>query len=392
MNSAILQQPAQTFIKENLTIPTSKLAFKGSPFDGISIQELVSQIESKKKCDVKLPTWFKTDGIYYPNKLNIEQTSSETTAVYKANLVSGQSLIDLTGGFGVDSFAFSSQFKQVFHCEINRELSEIATHNFTILGVNNIKTIAIDGLEYLKQTNQIFDWIYIDPSRRADNFNRVFFINQCQPDLTQYLDFLFEHSNRILIKLSPLLDLTKTINDLKFVKEIHCVAVQNEVKELLFSLEKNYLKEVAVKTINFEKQIIQKYDYQFNKLSDINYSFPLKYLYEPNAAIFKSGGFTQISEQFNLFKLHPNTHLFTSDDFIDFPGRRFRILRQLPYQKQLLRKIIMDNKANISVRNFPETVAQIRKKTGIKDGGVQYLFFVSTSDKKHVVLLCEKLG
>lgn len=391
MNSAILQQPAQTFIKKNLAIQATSLVLKGSPFDRISIQELVAQIESKKKCEVKLPTWFKTDGIYYPNKLNIEQTSSETTAAHKANLVSGESIIDLTGGFGVDSFAFSSQFKQVFYCEINRELSEIATHNFKILGVNNIKTIAIDGLEYLKQTNQIYDWIYIDPSRRSDNFQRVFFLNQCQPDLTQHLDFLFKYSNHILIKLSPLLDLTKTINDLKFVKEIHCIAVQNEVRELLFCLEKNYQKAIIIKSINFEKQIIQKFDYQFYKLLHINYSFPLKYLYEPNVAIFKSGGFSQISERFKLFKLHPNTHLFTSDDLIEFPGRRFKILRQLPYQKQLLRKLIKENKANISVRNFPETVAQIRKKTGIKDGGNQYLFFVSTSDEKHVVLLCEKL-
>lgn len=391
MNLAILQQPAQTFIKENLTIQTSTLVLKGSPFDNIAIQELVAQIESKKKCELKLPTWFKTDGIYFPNKLNIEQTSSEITAKYKANLIEGNTLIDITGGFGVDSFAFAKKFKQIIHCEINKELSEIGAYNFKILDVKNIKTIAIDGLEYIKQSQQHFDWIYVDPSRRSEDSERVFFLNQCQPDLTKQLDFLFEYSNHILIKLSPLLDLTKTINDLKFVKEIHCLAVQNEVKELLFILEKNYQKEIAICASNFDKINIHKFVYQYNRPSEVNYSFPLKYLYEPNAAVYKSGGFNQISERFSLLKLHSNTHLFTSDILIDFPGRRFKILQQLPYQKKLLKEIIPTNKANISVRNFPETVAQIRQKTGIKDGGYQYLFFVTGIAEKHIVLLCEKL-
>lgn len=391
MNLAILQQPAQAFIKEHLSIQTATLVLKGSPFETIAIQELVAQIDSKKKCETKLPTWFKTAGIYFPNKVNIEQTSSEITAKYKANLIEGNTLIDITGGFGVDSFAFASKFKQVIHCEINQELSKIAAYNFKVLECRNITTLAVDGLQYLKETKLHFDWIYSDPSRRSENAKRVFFLNQCQPDLTQHLDLLFEHSNCILIKLSPLLDLTKTINDLKFVKEIHCIAVQNEVKELLFILEKNYQKAIAIKTINFDKQKIHKFDYQFNSTSEVNYSFPLKYLYEPHAAIYKSGGFNQISERFKLFKLHPNTHLFTSDNLIEFPGRRFKILKQLPYQRKLLKKEIPTNKANISVRNFPETVAQIRQKTGIKDGGNQYLFFVTDSSEHHIVLLCEKL-
>ncbi|NCP20581.1 MAG: SAM-dependent methyltransferase [Flavobacteriales bacterium CG_4_9_14_0_2_um_filter_35_242] len=391
MNLDILNIDVQYFINTHLNDKSTQLILSGSPFKKLTIQELVAQIEAKKKCEIKLPTWFKTANCYFPNKLNIEQTSSEITAQYKSDLVSGIVLIDITGGFGVDSYAFASKFKRVIHCEINRELSLVATHNFKILGANNITTLAVDGLEYLSDTNQKFDWIYLDPSRRSETSERVFFLNQCQPDLTQNLDFLFKYSDHILVKLSPLLDLTKTVNDLKFVKEIHCIALQNEVKELLFLLEKNHQNGIAIKTVNFDKKNIYKFDFQFNNTADVNYSIPLKYLYEPNAAIFKSGGFNQISERFKLLKLNPNTHLFTSNSLIDFPGRCFKILHQIAYNKKLLKMIIPSAKANITVRNFPETVAQIRKKTGIKDGGNQYLFFVTDLAEKHCVLVCEKI-
>ena len=391
MNPAILHKDIQEFINDNLKSDTTKLILKGIPFTDVTIQEIVSQIEAKKRCKTKLPTWFNTDGIYYPNKLNIEQTSSEITANYKASLVSGDSLIDVTGGFGVDCFAFSDKFKEVTHCEIDTELATIVKHNFKQLKKTNITQQAVNGLEYLKTVKKQYDWIYIDPSRRSDTKEKVFFLNQCQPDLTIHLDLLLQYSDNILIKLAPLLDIKKTINDLKFVKEVHCVSIQNEVKEVLFLLEKNYTSDLQIKTINILKNKNQSFNYQLDKSCNINYNFILKYVYEPNATILKSGGFNHISERFDIFKLHPNTHIFTSETLIDFPGRRFKVLKQLAYNKKLLKKEIPTNKANITVRNFPETVAQIRKKTGIKEGGNQYLFFITDKDEKHLVLICDKL-
>jgi 16S rRNA G966 N2-methylase RsmD len=391
VNPAILHKDIQEFINAHLKEDATKLILKGSPFTDVTIQEIVTQIEAKKKCESKLPTWFKTEGIYFPNKLNIEQTSSEITANYKASLVSGDSLIDVTGGLGVDCFAFSDKFKEVTHCEIDTELATIVKHNFKQLKKTNITQQAVNGLEFLKTVKKQYDWIYIDPSRRSDTKEKVFFLNQCQPDLTIHLDLLLQYSDNILIKLAPLLDIKKTIKDLKYVKEVHCVAIQNEVKEVLFLLEKNHPNDLQIKTINIVKNKNQYFNYQLDKICNVNYNFILKYVYEPNAAILKSGGFIHISERFDIFKLHPNTHIFTSDTLIDFPGRRFKVLKQLAYNKKLLKKEIPTNKANITVRNFPETVAQIRKKTGIKEGGNQYLFFITDKDEKHLVLICDKL-
>ena len=175
MNKDILHKEVQDFINSNLNTDVSKLIFKGSPFEDISIQEIAAQIESKKKAQNKLPTWFHTSSIYYPNKLNIEQTSSEITANYKANLISGESLIDLTGGFGVDSYYFSKQFKKVTHCEINAALSELAAYNYQQLHALNIKPIHTDGITYLQAQKEQYDWIFIDPSRRSDVKGKVFY-------------------------------------------------------------------------------------------------------------------------------------------------------------------------------------------------------------------------
>ncbi|MCF6214417.1 MAG: class I SAM-dependent methyltransferase [Flavobacteriaceae bacterium] len=391
MNKSILHKDIQAFINTHLKSDSTKLILKGSPFAEVSIQEIVAQIEAKKKCENKLPTWFASKGIYYPNKLNIAQTSSEITANYKKDLIAGETLIDVTGGLGVDSSAFASKFNEVIHCEIDTELAEIAKHNFNVLKKSSIKQHAVNGLDYLKKTKKHCDWIYIDPSRRSDTKEKVFLLNQCQPDLTVHLDILWPYSNNILIKLSPLLDIKKTIDDLKFVKEVHCVAVENELKELLFLLEKDCTKTAKIKTININKNDIQKYDFQLDNKYNINYNFTLKYIYEPNVAILKSGGFKHISAHYNLFKLHPNTHIFTSNILVDFPGRRFKLTEKIPYNKKLLKRRLPTNKANITVRNFPETVVQIRKKTGLKEGGTQYLFFITNKEEKHVVLICEKV-
>jgi hypothetical protein len=390
LNITILNTAVQDFINTNLKLDITKLILKGSPFGNVSIQEIAEQIEAKNKCKQKLPTWFTTKNIYFPNKLNIEQTSSEIAANYKAKLVSGNNLIDITGGFGVDTYYFSQNVKNITHCEINKELSEIVSYNLKQLNVENIKTYKGNGLDYLKNCATKFDWIYADPSRRNDSKGKVFLLEDCLPNIPANLDFLFEKSDHILLKVSPILDITSAINELKFVKEIHIIAIENEVKELLIILEKNYNQSITIQTINFIKKSIQKFNFKLNDNQSATYAEPKTYLYEPNAAILKAGAFQQISELFNIDKIHQHSHLYTSDSLIDFPGRTFKINHIIPYDKKLIKKLIPSRKANITTRNFPESVAKIRQKTKLKEGGNQYLFFTTNLNNKHIVLICEK--
>ncbi|MDC1162168.1 RsmD family RNA methyltransferase [Tenacibaculum sp.] len=392
MNLQILEENVQSFITDNLTTNITKLVLKGSPFNDITIQELANQIIAKHKSLKKLPTWFATKNIYYPQKISIEQTSSEVTAAYKASLVSGNTLIDITGGYGVDCFAFSKKINEVIHCEINNDLSKIVQYNFEQLKIKNIVTIGGNGIEYLKNSTKKIDWIYIDPSRRSDIKGKVFLLNDCLPNVPENLDFLFSKSNNILIKNSPILDITSTINELSFVKEIHILATNNEVKELLFLLEKGYTNHIQIKTSNIQKSKVQVFKFNYQKEVYSEYSEPLTYLYEPNSAILKSGGFHHVSDQLNLYKLHQHSHLYTSNERIcNFPGRTFTINKVIAYDKKQVRKNLEKNKANITIRNFPKTVAQIRKETKIVDGGENYLFFTTTCNDKKKVIFCSQI-
>jgi len=391
LNLNILNIDVQHFIDDNLKSDITKLILKGSPFENVSIQELANQIIAKKKSQLKLPTWFETESIYYPAKLSIEQTSSEITAKYKAYLIKGNSIIDITGGFGIDAYYFAKKITEVTHCEINTELSEIVNYNYKQLNIDNITTIVGDGIAYLKEIANKFDCIYIDPSRRDDIKGKVFLLKDCLPNVPENLDFLFSKSNTILIKNSPILDITATINELSYIKEIHIVAVQNEVKELLFLLEKGYESSITLKTINFQKKGNQIFDFIFNTAYVSEYSEPLTYLYEPNVAILKSGGFHQVASQLKVKKLQQHSHLYTSEEMIDFPGRCFKVVEVLNYDKKKLNKLLPAKKANITIRNFPKTVAQIRKETKIKDGGELYLFFTKLHNEQNCVIICKQL-
>ena len=392
MNTSILNTEIQEFINKNLNSNISSLLLKGTNFTSVETKTIIEQIEAKKRCDKKLPTWFHCKNIYYPNKLNIEQTSSEISAKYKSNLIKGDTIIDLTGGFGVDCYFFSKHFKTVEHCEINENLSNIVNHNYTQLKTDNIKTIHADGIAYLKTVNKNFDWIYIDPSRRHDSKGKVFFLNDCLPNVPQYLELLFKHSKNILIKTSPLLDLSVGISELKHVKTIHVVAINNEVKELLWVLESRFEGNVSIETVNIKKEQHDSFNFSLEKekLIDSKYNKPLTYLYEPNSAILKAGGFHSISNQLNVFKLHKHSHLYTNKAQIDFPGRVFKIENIINYNKKALKKLNI-TKANITTRNFTETVQQIRKKFNIKDGGDYFIFFTTNSDNEKIVITTTKL-
>ncbi|WP_282136008.1 THUMP-like domain-containing protein [Seonamhaeicola maritimus] len=390
MNLNILNTEIQEFISKHLNSNVTSLLLKGTSFDGVETKDIIEQIEAKQRCLKKLPNWFNTNNIYFPNKLNIEQTSSEITAEYKSNLISGDSIIDLTGGFGIDCYYFSKRFNEVTHCEINTMLSGIVNHNYKQFDVNNIETLNIDGIEYLKSGNKNFDWIYIDPSRRNDSKGKVFFLKDCLPNVPKHLDILFEASKNILIKTSPLLDISVGVNELQFVKTIHIIAVNNEVKELLWLLEEGFNGNIQIETINIKKDTDENFRFILNEgQNEVQYNEPLSYLYEPNAAILKSGGFEEVSNKLNVFKLHQHSHLYTSNEPIDFPGRRFKIEEIINYNKKELKQLGI-KKANVTTRNFPESVQQIRNKLRIKDGGDIYLFFTTDLNNLKIVVICKK--
>ncbi|RNC87234.1 MAG: class I SAM-dependent methyltransferase [Winogradskyella sp.] len=392
MNPDILNTEVQAFISKNLKTDITSLLLKGVPFENIDSKDIIEQIEAKKRCEIKLPSWYNTKNIYYPNKLNIEQTSSEKTANYKAQLINGDTLIDITGGFGVDCLYFSKQVKNITHCEINSELSEIVKHNYKNLNISNIECRNENGIDALKQIDKPFDWIYIDPSRRDDSKNKVFLLSDCTPNVKTFQGLFFKYAKNVMIKTSPLLDIKATRNNLKFAKELHIVAVNNDVKELLWILERDYDAEFTIKAVNLTKTSPQTFQFSFNEESNTipEYSLPLTYLYESNSAILKAGAFNILSDKLNIPKLHQHSHLYTSDELLNFPGRRFMIVKCIPFNKKAFSKEGI-SKANVTTRNFPLSVGDIRRKLKVKDGGDVYLFFTSDLNNSRVIIICKKV-
>jgi hypothetical protein len=393
LNITLLNTDIQEFINANIDKNSSTLALRKNPFPDVNWMDILNQIAAKNKAKDKLPTWFQCEKIIYPSKVSVEQTSSEKTAKYKSSIVSGITLIDLTGGFGVDDYYFSKRIKEVVHCEINPELSEIVSHNFNQLNIQNITCLQGDSYFLLKELNKKFDWIYIDPSRRSETKGKVFMLKDCLPNVPELLDLYFNFSENILIKTAPILDITAGLSELKNVKAIHIIAVDNEVKELLWELSKNYLGEITVKTINITKENSSEFEFVLNKeIKNSNLNLPEKYIYEPNSAIMKSGGFENVSSFYQLKKLHQHSHLYTSDEIIDFPGRVFKIENCISYSKSEMKEFLENKKANISTRNFPDTVENIRKKWKIKDGGNKYCFFTTDMKNNKIVLICTKIN
>ena len=392
MNPALLFPDVQEFINQNLRNDISKILFRKSPFNDVSPQELAGQIESKSKSEKKLPTWFNTPGIYYPPKVSIEQASSEIAARYKSRLIKGNKILDITGGFGVDSFSFSKTTLEVIHCEHNPELSKIAEHNANVLGITNIRFIQQDGISYLKQTDEEFDTIYIDPSRRV-NSQKVFKLIDCEPDVVSNLDLLLKKSPRIMIKTSPLLDIQAGLIELRQVQNIHVISHRNDCKELLWILERDTAADDDVQITCITLDPERQYTFSLNEERNFkinSYSAPLNYIYEPDVALLKSGCFMLITKNFNVQKLHKNTHLYTSDMLVDeFMGRRFMLKAQWLYKE--FRSLVPVLKANIICRNFPLSVDEVKRKSKLNDGGEEYLIFTTGPSDELLVLNCERL-
>lgn len=344
------------------------------------MQEIVQQIKGKFVAEKKFPFLLK-EGIVFPPNLNLEQTSSETTAKYKAELISGKKFLDLTCGFGIDAFFLSENSEKIILVEQNSGLLDMVQHNWTIL---NRKAIFINqNLEdFLKENSEKFDVVFLDPARRDAHRNKVFLLEDLSPNMLEIQDKLLEISNQILIKLSPLIDISYLASVLKNTLEIHIVAVKNEVKEVLVLIDSGkQIEEIKIKCVNLETS---EPDFEFyfdeNSQSVSEYSQPMKFLYIPNNTVLKSGAFNLVSERFQLKKLHPNTHFYTSEKRIpDFPGRMFSV------KKVEAKEIGKAEKYNIISKNYPLKPEEIRKKYHLKDGGENYLIF-TTSVKGKIIL------
>ncbi|MCW4470251.1 class I SAM-dependent methyltransferase [Flavobacterium sp. MFBS3-15] len=390
MFSQLLDPKVQQFIKDTTGSPVDKLALQKNPFPQLQWADVLNQISARAKAKDKLPTWFEAECIIYPSKISVEQTSSEAAAEYKAGLVSGESLIDLTGGFGIDDYYFSKTVGHVTHCELNLELSAIAKHNFEVLGADTIQCLPGDSLDILNLLDRQWEWLYIDPSRRSDAKGKVFLLKDCLPNVPALLDTYFKYTNNILIKTAPLLDISAGLGELHPVKSIHIVAVNNEVKELLWVLQKGYYGPPMLYAVDLGKSDRDVFESVYDNTDEAFYELPQKYLYEPNSAIMKSGAFDSVSRHYNIAKLHRHTQLYTSDELIDFPGRRFAITEIIPFQKAAMKQL-EGKKMNITVRNFPISVEELRKKWKLKDGGEAYAFFTTTKKEEKAVLLCSKI-
>lgn len=389
MNSLILKEEVQSFIHQDEFRDPHKITLGKSPFDGVSTVELAQQIDSRQRSKQKLPTWYQCKGIYYAPKVSIEQSSSEIAAKYKADIVGpAHTLADLTGGMGVDSFYFSKNIDRIFHCEILNDLSIIAQQNHQQLGANNITHINRNGLEWLaEQDDMSLDVVYLDPARRNEG-KRVFKLEDCFPNFLEFQELIFQKTSKVCLKVAPLLDIKNTEDSLQYLEETHVLSIQNDCKEVLFILNKNRKGtplRICTAFRNGEKHV-----FEFNPQDEINLEYSLgefkEYLYEPDVALLKAGAFKSISEQYKIVKIHPNTHLYTSNELReDFIGKITKINQVIPYSKFKKQKS-KDLSAIVVSKNFPMKADELRKKHKISENSTQHLYFLKNKDQELVVV------
>lgn len=381
------------WIKEHETDEPAQLMLQAHRFPDIPVREAVGQIQARRKVKNKLPAWYEKESLLYPPTLSIEQASSIETGQYKADLLSGKSMADLTGGMGVDTFYLSRKFEKAFYVEQQEELCAFASHNFQELGVTHIHIVHGTAEDFIQQAPPL-DAIYLDPARRGEGNQRLFKLADCQPDITRLLPQLYEKTSTILLKAAPMLDIQLGLSELLDVKEVHVVAVKNEVKELIFLLQKGFAGDPLIKAVNLtgsENQLVE-FRLKEEQAAEAPFSEPQTYLYEPHAALMKAGAFKLTAQRFELNKLHRNSHLYTSATLVEnFPGRTFSILYAGKPDKKIIRKYFPNSQALISSRNHPLSVQQLSKKLELKEGGTRYLFATTFMSDKPGILILDKV-
>jgi hypothetical protein len=386
------------FIRLHENDEPHSLALQTKRYPAIDMPFVINQIAGRQIARNKLPLWYVNEQILYPPRLAMEQCSSEPTACYKASLLQTNSLADLTGGFGVDTYFMSRASGECFYVEQQPKLAELAAHNFEVLGAKNIQVFNDDALLFLRKMQPV-DTIYIDPARRDTHGRKTVLIEDCMPNLIEIEDLLEEKSKRVIIKLSPMLDISLALKTLRNITEVHIVSCHNECKELLFIKDSNAQRHSnpIIYCINLQENNTQRYSFTYEEemLALPHYASLVSignYLYEPNVSILKAGAYKSLATRYNLSKLHPSSHLYISDYLSDnFQGRIFSICNTLEFNKKNIKLLSGTiDKANIAVRNFPLSVAEIRKKTGIKDGGDRYIFATTLFDEQKVLIICLK--
>ena len=382
------------FIKEHRNEDVRTLALQAKRHPNVNMLEAVTQIEGWQQAREKLPTWAAIDGIIYPPKISMEQCSSEQTAKYKASLIKGERFADLTGGFGIDFSYIARGFNEAYYIERNERLCNIATANFSLLGLDQAKVLNGNSEGLLRTLPQL-DWIFIDPARRDGDGRKVVALSDCEPNVVELEEDLLSKAGNVMIKCSPMLDITMACRQLKNVSEVHVVAVNNECKELLFIIG-NSTANCSFHCVNILKDGVQTFAFtqEDESSSTAKYSNTVgAYLYEPNATIQKAGCHNTLSQRLEIGKLHPNSQLYTSDNPVpDFPGRTFEVVEVLGFSKADIKKVQALGKANITVRNFPESVQQLRKRLKLADGGDSYIFATTLANGSKVLIVCRKHG
>ncbi len=386
-----LTETEKAFIKTHLNDEVTSLLLQAKKHPDLNIPDLVWQIKARQKAKNKITEWFDNENIIFPQMLSVEQSSSEITAKFKANLVHGEMLIDLTGGMGVDIAYMSKKFKKATYIEQNANLCKTTAYNFEELGIENVTFVQGNSIDFLEKETIYYSWIYLDPHRRDDTGSKVVSLQDCEPNILEIRGFLFTKTDKILLKASPMLDINLAVSELQNVVYIYVVAVENEVKEILFHLQKDYQEEAEYHAVNLPNDTFT-FKKSEEKEAVIKMGSPQAYLYEPNAAILKSGGFRIIAQCFDLQKIAPHSHLYTSIELVEnFQGRTFKIEGVCKLDKKEISKYLSENKANITTRNFPLTVKQIREKLKLSEGGDTYLFATTDAQNQKIMIVCKKV-
>lgn len=389
--------------KTNETL--SRLALRLSSSGEANATFLLQQAEGRMRLRTKVPSWAAIDELHYPHRLALEQCSGEEAARYKATVVSRllsadehHTLVDLTGGLGVDFSFIAPLFKKNVYVERQAELCDLARHNLPLLGLPEAQVVCADGVDYLQNELNADEasLLFLDPARRDTAGRKTVLIEDCQPDVCALRDTLLQRARVVMIKLSPMLDIAAAVRSLQCVAEVHVVATGGECKDLLLILTREALQQGGTTPTLYAHEGEER-NFRFTLEEETTAMPPYatqlgQYLYEPGAAVLKAGAFKSIATHYGLQKLHPNTHLYTADNYIaTFPGRSFRIVQMLTFSKADLKTLRTSwPKANLSVRNFPATVDALRKKLKIKDGGQTFLFATTMADNQHFIIICEK--
>lgn len=377
------------------------LALQAKKYPEVDMLEAAVQIAGRQVAERKIPSWAKVESVRYPSHLSMEQCSSELTARYKASLINGETFADLTGGLGVDCSFISQRFRKADYVERQNSLCELAVHNFAALGLRHIHVHSADGVSYLSQMTPV-DCLFLDPARRDSYGSKTVAISDCEPDIGILEPVLVEKGRKVMIKLSPMLDIAKALQVLKHITQIHIVAVHNECKELIILLEKSVEKSdcIGSEVCIYCKQIVDNLlipPFVFTLSEERNamceYADKVEtYLYEPGVTLLKAGAYRLLALRYGVKKLHPNSHLYTSDHQVDFPGRQFQVEAVSRFGKKELKTLLGGvEKANLTVRNFPASVTELRKKLKLKEGGEIYLFATTLKDEERVLIKCSKI-